>query len=157
MNPDLERVRHVEVNELNYLANQPDVLPFISRDARRLDLDWVYKRPGSYVLGHKSLPGAVVFLLNEPGVYECHYLAPGHGGLRLARMAVDWLFTFTDAQAIIGNTPRDNLAARLTNRWLGGSAVSERYLDGYWTVQYELTRDKWASLQGNQTAVKNTL
>lgn len=145
------RLRDVTVNELNEVANDPEVLSAINPFVRRIDLAWA--------LDHTHVPGKAPMLKGCDGVrgcaliipwadnaYEVHWFFPGYGGMKAIKAIVDWLFERTDADILFGNTPKANLAARLVNRWLGGKIIGELVDDhGRPSVTFSLSREEWAS------------
>lgn len=137
-------MRIESVQQLNAAANNPDTLRMLNPKADYLDLAWVYSN-GGVVLGCQGITGCCVFLPTVANTFEMHYLMGGYRGAKAAKACVDYVFEKLDASAIRGHTPKDNLSARIVNRYLGG-AVTGACLDGLGRacLAYELTRDAWA-------------
>lgn len=137
------------ISLINQLANEP-------RNLAMMGLEWVdlspfFDRPGNVALGDAS--GVALFCETEPGVYVGHYLfssnLSGKQKLAHAKRIIDALFTQHGAKAILGETPKSNLAARQFTRALGFTpqGTTADHL-GRSCVVYRMERSKWvASLE----------
>lgn len=142
---------------LNHLANHPDVRPYVSPNHHSVDMSAFAADPRHLAIG--GVDGAVLFAAHgeAPGVYEMHWLLTkqvrGEAALRLARRGIDRLFTDRDAVAIVGATPRENRAARMMNRALGGRPTGEVTDSlGRSCITYRLDRASWATSSAASSA-----
>lgn len=143
------RVVDVSLNALNEVANDPEVLAAINPFADRIDLQWVYDKPGVMVKGCYGVRGCVLIIPWPDEVKEVHWFMPGNGGMEAISTIVDWLFERTTTDCLFGNVPSANLAARFVNRWLGGKIVDELTdAHGRPAVTFSLSREAWASRKG---------
>ncbi len=134
------------VKELNNLANHPAVAPHIAPGYEKLDLSAAYNKPDTTIGGNEL--GAILLANMGNGVYCWHWLLSpavrGAKALQLARNVITEAFTNPKVQAIAGNTPRTNRAARLMNRALGARPIGES-IDAYGRecINYILEREAW--------------
>jgi hypothetical protein len=145
------RDRDEQIALLNLLVNQPEILPYMAPGYLRVDLDNFFDNPGNLVIGDAR--GVVMFANMGDGNFEVHYMLTSNlrGRERLQRIkeAFTALFTYRDAVAIVGATPRDNHAARMMNRALGGRPIGEKIdSQGRQSIIYILERKTWATLLG---------
>lgn len=139
-----ERHRHL----LNRVANHPDVLRFIAPGYQSVDLDAFFAAPENVMFGDAN--GLLLFC-HQPSdhTYEMHWLLTeavrGRAALRMAKNAIATVFTNFDACAITGSTPRENRAACMMNRALGGvpDGVSADSM-GRPCIKFKLERTTWA-------------
>lgn len=136
---------------LNLVANQPEVLMATAPGYLRVDLTPFFDNPENLMVGTSA--GVVLFALKDPGIYEMHYLFTsrlrGPDALRAIKDAIRQLFTYREACAIVGSTPRENRAARAMNRALGGRPVGESVDSlGRNCIIYILERATWVRLSG---------
>jgi RimJ/RimL family protein N-acetyltransferase len=131
---------------LNRVINQPEVLHALAPGYLTIDLTGFFDAPGNLMLGDDR--GVVLFAYCGDGTYEMHYALTsslrGKAALQAIRTAIGALFTYRDAHAIVGSTPRDNRAARVINRALGGRpyGVSVDSM-GRDCIDYVLERATW--------------
>lgn len=89
-----------------------------------------------------------IFEYEGSGCYDAHLLCSGRGADRLSALKemVRELFTSHGARGIYCYIPRQNRAARVVARWLGGSFCGP-YTDaaGLQLVLYTLTREQHVS------------
>lgn len=140
------RIRDISLNEFNEIANQSDVLRYINPTINRIDLAQVYEAPGVLVKGCDGVRGAVLIIPYPDFAMDIHWFMPSEAGVRAIRAIVDWVFDNTDAEHLFGNCPEENLAARITNRWLGGKEIGR--LDdefGRPSITYAISRNEWAA------------
>lgn len=136
---------------LNWVANRPEVLAGAAPGYEGLDLSAFFDDPRNMMFGDEK--GVILFQWCAPGVYEIHYLFTallrGAAALRVIRAALRVMFTYRDATAIVGATPRENRAARAINRALGarptGVSVDSQGRD---CITYALERSTWAISSG---------
>lgn len=132
---------------LNLVANQPEVLAGTAPGYLAVDLVGFFDRPGNVMLGDAR--GVMLFGYQGDGVYDMHYLLTsslrGKNALLTIREAIGALFTYHNAHAIVGATPRDNRAARAMNRALGGRPYGVSVdSQGRDCINYVLERATWA-------------
>lgn len=133
---------------LNYVANHPDVLPNVAPGYAAIDLAGFFAEPRNVMFGDEN--GLILFVLLPDGeTFEMHWLLTrairGKAALGMARNAVMTMFTSYDCCAIVGATPRENLAARRMNRALGGLPVGvSQDSQGRPCINYKLERRRWA-------------
>lgn len=140
------RVRDVGLNEFNSLANSDDVLPHINPTVDRIDLTYIWKQPGVMVKGCEAVNGAVLMIPYPNSTYEVHWFMPGNAGMKAIAAIVDWIFERTDTEIIFGPCPKNNLQARMVNRWLGGRVIGKGVDEfGRPTVTYGMSREEWGS------------
>lgn len=136
---------------LNMLVNQPEILPHMAPGYWRMDMSEFFNRPGNLAVGDAR--GMVLFGNMGDGKYEVHYMLTsslrGPAALKRIKEAFNALFTYRDAVAIVGATPRENRAARAMNRALGGRPIGEKVDSlGRPSIIYILERKTWATLSG---------
>ena len=141
------RPRPAEVTPelLNWLVNDPAILAQLGYT--KIDLSGFFKRPGNVALGDEN--GVALFGDRGDGVYEGHYLFPPHcrgkEALARSREFIDTIFTLHGARTIVGETPADNVAARIFSRALGFTRQGTSVLNGRSCVVYHMERDQWAT------------
>lgn len=143
--------REAQIALLNLLVNQPEILPYMAPSYWRVDMSGFFDRPGNLIVGDAR--GVVLFANAGNGLYEVHYMLTSslRGPAALARIkeAFNALFTYRDATAIVGSTPRENRAARAMNRALGGRPIGESTdTQGRPCTTYILERKTWAASSG---------
>ncbi len=131
---------------LNRVVNQPEVLSELAPGWLSLDLAEFLNQPGNLMLGDDR--GLVLFRYMGDSTYEMHYALTsslrGPDALRAIKTAMSALFTYRDAHAIVGSTPRDNRAARAMNRALGGRPYGVSVdSSGRDCIDYVLERARW--------------
>lgn len=138
------RVRVLSPQELNGIVNQPAILPYLHPNAISMDMGSAAQQNGWIILGCEGVEGACAFAPQPLDYYELHYLFASSKAPMAVKACIGWVFDRTPCQVIYGYTPREFLAARSLNRWLGGSAVKE-HTDGAGRpcTIYELTREQW--------------
>lgn len=143
--------RESQIALLNLLVNQPEILPHMAPSYWRVDMRAFFDRPGNMIYGDAR--GVVLFGNMGDGRYEVHYMLTsslrGRAALQRIKEAFTALFTYRDAVAIVGSTPRENRAARAMNRALGGRPIGEQ-LDslGRPSITYILERSTWVRSSG---------
>lgn len=140
------------VETLNRLANDPIVLAQLGYE--RLDLSGFFANNGNVALGDDH--GVALFGYRGSGIYEGHYLFPpslrGKAALTTARAMLAYMFTTVGARVIVGETPVDNLPARLFSRALGFTRRSATTgSSGRPCVVYEMDRVRWAKLSAESS------
>lgn len=131
---------------LNFVANQPEVLPNVAPGVDAVDLSKFFRNPNNRLFGDDR--GVVIFGDHGSGIYEMHYLFTdalrGRKALLVSRDAIRIMFTLHGAQAICGAVPRSHMAARVMSRALGfrpvGTATDN---SGRACITYLLERASW--------------
>lgn len=136
---------------LNLVANQPEVLVQIAPGYLAVDLAPFFDKPGNLMLGDER--GVVLFSFRGDSTYRMDYLLTnslrGPAALRAIKTAIRALFTYREAYAITGQTPRDNRPARAMNRALGGRPYGVSVdSQGRHCIDYVLERARWVRLSG---------
>lgn len=106
---------------INSVCNHPAVLPTVAMGTATIDVsDLLADRRNIAFLG---LHGGAFFHRTGPGVYAAHdFFLPGGRGqwaLRASREMLARMFREYGARLIWAETPVENRACRLFNRWLG--------------------------------------
>lgn len=138
---------------LNFVANQPEVLPGIAPGRDCIDLSHFLDKPGTILVGDEH--GLILLVRDLCGQYEGHYLitdtADRRKMVKLARLAIAEAFTKHGASSIKGVTPRGNLGARALNRALGftptGLTTDTARRD---CIRYILERETWQASLAQQ-------
>ena len=148
--------RSFDASELNRIVNDPDVLASIGT-VDQVDLSEVVANPANVLLMTDG--GAMLFMRDEPGIYEVHssFLknCRGRHAVEAARNAAHWMFTGTDCMSIQTRVPKFNRQASMAVTAVGFSFLFERH--GVWPVRpidgntqpladvrfYELTYARW--------------
>ena len=132
---------------LETLINEPDILKACAPGYEQVYAEGFFTRPGNVIFG--DFDGAILFGFLEDGRYEGHYLFTrklrGRDRIERCRDALNYMFTVKNAFAIVGQTPRENHAARVMNRALGfrPTGVSKDQF-GRDCINYVLERRQWA-------------
>lgn len=114
---------------VNAVCNHPAVLPSLSLGHGEVDVS-------DLLANHRNVAflsdrGGALFHWNAPGVYAAHdfFLPEGRGAwaLRASREMLGVMFRDYGARLIWAETPVENRACRMFNRWLGfkSEGVSE--------------------------------
>lgn len=140
-------LREQQLDILNWVVNQPEVLPFLAPGYENVNMAAFFKNPKNIMLGDDR--GLVLFGHVGDGIYEMHYLFThalrGRKALLAIKTALKAMFTKYGAVKIVGNTPRDNQPARVMNRALGGIPIgTSKDAQGRPCTTYMLERSKWA-------------
>lgn len=140
------RVRDVTLNEFNEVANDPEVLSAINPFVDRIDLAWIYNKPGVMAKGCDGVRGCALIIPWPDNAQEIHWFFPGNGGIKAIRAIVNWIFERTQTDVLFGNTPKANIGARIVNRHLGGKIVGELVDEhGRPAVTMAMSREEWAN------------
>lgn len=105
----------------NEVANHPEIRPYLGGEGK-LDLGPIVANPANILL---EAPGRGVWLLQRtlPAVYELHTCflpeARGREYFSIAKAALDYMFTTTEALEIITKCPDDNGGARMAASLMG--------------------------------------
>ena len=112
----------------NAVGNHPSVSTAIEHDASRgpLFFDNLAIEPAYFALLHNETQDAAsIFEFRGPGIWESHTMflpsCRGRKGVIAAKMMMAEMFTIHDADILWGQTPVDNRAARLFNKWIGAT------------------------------------
>lgn len=136
---------------LNRVANAPEVIAHTAPGYLAVDLSSFFNDPRNVLFGDER--GVMLFAHQGAGRYDMHYLLTaalrGKAALATIKAAMRALFTYHNASAITGATPRENLAARAVNRALGGRPYGV-CIDslGRDCICYVLERATWVALSG---------
>lgn len=134
---------------LNELANIPEIREALAPGLEEIDLSPIFFNPANIIAFEGN--GAMVFVAipDRPDWYDAHFLFPrakGRTNLDNARRAINAAFAEYGASVIMGNTPRDNRAARIINRALGSKPIGEGVsASGRHCIGYVLERETWAT------------
>lgn len=143
----MQQVEKAEL--LSYVANHPDVLPWLAPHLAHVDLSGFMAVPENVMFGDHR--GLIIFLYQAKNhTYQLHWLLTeairGKTALLMARNAIATMFTNFDCCAITGSTPRDNAPARAMNRALGAVPVGvSTDSQGRACIDYRLERRTWAT------------
>lgn len=118
---DALTARCFDADALNRVCNDPSVLPSVAAGLDRIDThDLLADRRNVAFLGEH---GGALFHRTGPGVYAAHdfFLPEGRGqwALRASREMLARMFDEFRARMIWAETPVENRACRMFNRWLG--------------------------------------
>ena len=136
---------------LNRVANRPEVLSGIAPNYFKVDLSRFFDNPRNVLWGDER--GLVLFGHLGADVFEMHYLMTnrlaGPEAFQAIKAAIRALFTYHNAIAICGGTPRENRPARAVNRALGGRPIGvSQDSQGRPCINYMLERARWVQLSG---------
>jgi hypothetical protein len=113
----------------NYIANHPAVAPYLAHDPALgpLFFDNLVLEPQFYALLHNGRDAAMIFEWSSPHVWQQHTMflksCRGKQAVVEAKKMLRHMFEVEGAVMIWGQTPLDNRAARMFNRWCGGKSV----------------------------------
>ena len=113
--------RCYDAASINAVCNHPEVLPSLALGLGEIDATYLLadKRNVAFLGAH----GGALFHRTAPGVYAAHdfFLPEGRGqwALRASREMLDRMFGEFRARLIWAETPVENRACRMFNRWLG--------------------------------------
>ncbi|WP_210358242.1 GNAT family N-acetyltransferase [Sphingomonas beigongshangi] len=113
--------RALDASAINVICNHPSVLPGVGLGADLVDVSALIADPRNIAfLGEH---GGALFHSTGPGVYAAHdfFLPEGRGqwALRASREMLSRMFDEYRARLIWAETPVENRACRMFNRWLG--------------------------------------
>jgi hypothetical protein len=116
--------RQADAHLANRIVNDPSIYPWVKGYAiGRLDLTAAIANKANVALFGEH--GGMVFHHLMSGIYEAHtsVVEAGRGewALRMARAALHWMFTRTDAVEIMTRAPRGNLGALTIARAVGAT------------------------------------
>lgn len=141
--------RTMDATFANVVANHPEIRPYLGNGNEPLDLGPIAANPENIIL---EAPDRGVWILQAilPAVYELHTCflpeARGREYFAIAKSALDYIFTTTDALEIVTKCPDENGGARMAAGIIG---FRERFRrEGAWEtgcgVSYQaLTVDDW--------------
>ncbi len=105
--------RTFDAAAVNRIVNHPEVRPWVHGPVGKLDLTPVVEDDRNIALIGEH--GMAVFAYRMPGVYEWHAAVRPEGrgawAYEAGKAAIDWLFAYTDAVAIIAPVPQNNRPA----------------------------------------------
>lgn len=111
--PEPVRVtRHIRADGINEVLNDPTVRPWVAPvELGALDMSPAVANPRNVLLMGEH--GGVMFLCLAPGMYETHiHVLPvgrGEWEAALAKAALHWLYTHTDAYEVTARVPEGDL------------------------------------------------
>lgn len=140
-------LREDRIALLNMVANQPEILPEVAPGYAEVNLAPFFDNPRNIMIGDER--GLLLFGHLGNDEYEIHYLLTCHlrgpRALFAIKKALSYMFTYRNASAIRGSTPRENRAARAMNRALGARPIGESTDSaGRACINYLLERATWA-------------
>lgn len=114
--------RHRDARRLNQIVNDPAVYPMVNgAHEGPIDLSGIVERDDVLLLVGEQ--GALVFTALSLGLWDCHSqcLPEGRGSwmLEFTQLALQWLFTRTDALELLTRCPEGNVAASALARRVG--------------------------------------
>lgn len=127
-------VRSDDATFLNYVANHPEVRPWLGKDVHGRDDSALNFQPlidsgGAFILAEPTAGGFLIIYLGD-GDYECHTMfLPEHRGtvaFQAACEAADYIFTATDCERLYTQLPEGNPAPALLARRVGFAIVEPR-------------------------------
>lgn len=143
--------RSFDAGEANRIVNDPSVLPTIGI-ADSLDLSEIISNPANVLMMAEG--GAILFMRDEPGIYEVHtsFLknCRGSHAIEASLNAYRFMFCSTDCMTILTRIPAFNRPASLAARAVGFIPLFER--KGVWPNRdgsvsdvrfYELNYASW--------------
>lgn len=113
--------RTYDADAINAVCNHPEVLPSLSLGSGAVDVSALIENPRNlfFIGAH----GGAMFHWCAPGIYAAHdfFLPEGRGGwaLKASRFMLDTVFYEFRARLVWAETPTENRACRMFNRWLG--------------------------------------
>jgi hypothetical protein len=113
--------RTFDAAPVNAFCNHPEVLPTLSLGKGVIDVSAAMEdHRNVFMIG---VHGGAMFHWSAPGVYDAHdfFLPEGRGtwALRISRAMIGTMFKTHGARMIWAQTPIENRACRMFNRWLG--------------------------------------
>jgi hypothetical protein len=106
----------------NHIANHPEVKPTISYAEDYADFTPLFEQPDHYILLHDGMGASSIFEWSAPGVWQGHSMflpeRRGKEGIASAKDMIAWMFE-QGARMLWGQTPIENLPARMFNRLVG--------------------------------------
>ena len=130
---------------LNYVANQPEVLPHIAPGRSHISLDGFTDDPRNIMFGDER--GIILFRYLRPGVFEGHYLLTkalrGPDAMVACHTALNAMFTHYGASLILGFTPRQNRAAIAISCALGFRPLGNTTISGQPFAMCSLRREDY--------------
>lgn len=114
--------RKFTAQEINAVINDPSVYDWVRGPLEgKLDLAPTLSDHRNVLLMGEF--GGVLFQQHQPGLYEAHtqVLPPGRGqwAMKMAREALQWMFTKTEAVEVIALVPQGNVGALAMGKRLG--------------------------------------
>lgn len=106
---------------VNAICNHPEVQPTLSLGMGDVDVSaLIADERNVFLMGEH---GGAMFHRTGPGVYAAHdyFLPEGRGqwALKASRYMLSYMFDVMKARMIWAETPVENRACRMFNRWLG--------------------------------------
>lgn len=137
--------RHTDATRLNEIVNDPSVRPHLQFLFKgEADLSPLVADPSNYLLMGEH--GGVLFIRLQNGLYEAHTQAlpvmRGAGVLEMAREAMQWMFTRTDALELVSKCPtlRTRALAKCINGMFDCRVIGH---DGNKVDVYSITLQNW--------------
>lgn len=130
--------RTYDADAINAVCNHPDVLPTLSLGHGEIDVsDLIESDRNIFFLGEH---GGAMFHWCAPGVYAAHdfFMPQGRGrwALHASRFMLNTMFAQYRARLIWAETPTDNRACRMFNRWLGFKSEGVSRSPGGYDAEY---------------------
>lgn len=121
--------RSFDASEINAIINDPDVFAFVTVPGLdRIDATELVADPRNVLIMAEG--GGVLFLWQEPGIYEVHTnFLKAHRGLHalgVSLAAYRWMFTHTDCMTLLTRVPAFNKAADRFCAIVGATKEFER-------------------------------
>lgn len=148
-------IRHKNANRYNEIANHPSVRPHLQfLFDGPADLSDLVRDPANYLLMAEN--GGVLFIRLQNGLFEAHTLAlpemRGSGVLEMAKQAMQWMFTRTDALELVSKCPtlRTRALAKCIDGHLDCNVTGH---DGKPVDVYRVTIQAWMAGAESLTAL----
>jgi hypothetical protein len=170
VNPEPEIERTFAPDRVNEIINHPSILPAVTVPGISIPLDMTPLVMDTHNFFLMAPGGCIVFIRDEPGIYEVHtnFLPEyrGRNALRASRAAYRWMFTRTDCMILQTRVPAPNVAADLFCRLVGATkdfvrpkvwpTVNGMVDLAFWTLHYAdwVRRDGSVSASGHAFHVK---
>lgn len=113
----------------NLIGNHPEVICNIQHDPELgpVFFDELARDPANFALLHNGSDAAMIFHWSAPHIWQMHTLmlpsCRGAAAKREGKKLIREMFVEHGAEILWGQTPLDNRAARIFNRWIGAKSV----------------------------------
>lgn len=129
--------RSFDHEALDAILNHPEVFQWVAKpEHNTLCSKEIVENGSNYLLLNEDKSGALLFVFQEPCVYEVHtqFLpgARGSAAFKFTCEALDWMFLRTDVMEILTVVPEGNKAADSLARIVGGQLDFSR--EAAWTM-----------------------
>lgn len=141
--------RSFDAGDINPILNDPEVFASVTvPGVDKIDVTEIVNDPRNVLI--MSDGGGVLFIQQEPGIYEVHtnFLKAyrGRHAIAVSRDAYRWMFTHTDCVALLTKVPAFNKAAKWFCAFVGATREFDRkavwptkngFVDlSFWALRY---------------------